>query len=170
MRPSEVLNREFILADIPQPDQQVGDGETRGITAHAVLVGNIGLLLPRREVSELVENQAICQLPNTSTWFNGVTSVRGNMIPIFDLHKLFDIGHEGKRRRMIVVGEAEKAVAFWVDEMPRMVSVGEDDVMNSAPPIPSLIKDHSQQYFLKDGQIWIDWDVRAFFMALGKLI
>jgi twitching motility protein PilI len=170
MRPSEVLNREFILADIPQPGQQAGNGKTQGVTAHAVLVGNIGLLLPRREVSELVENQPICQLPNTSTWFNGVTSVRGNMIPIFDLHKLFDIGHEGKRRRMIVVGEAEKAVAFWVDEMPRMVSLGEDDAMSSAPPIPSLIRDHSQRFYLKDGQIWIDWDVRAFFMALGNLI
>lgn len=170
MRPSEVLNREFILADIPQPEQQAGDGKTRGITAHAVLVGNIGLLLPRREVSELVENQAICQLPNTSTWFNGVTSVRGNMIPIFDLHRLFDIGHEDRRRRMIVVGEGDKAVAFWVDEMPRMVSVGEDDTMSSAPPIPSLLRDHSHRFFLKDGQIWIDWDVRAFFMALGNLI
>ena len=170
MRPSEALNREFILAEAPQPDQESAPGESQGITTHAVLVGNIGLLLPRREVSELVENQTICQLPNTSTWFNGVTSVRGNMIPVFDLHVLFDIGHEDRNRRMIVVGETENAAAFWVDEMPRMVSLGNDDAMSSAPPIPSLIKDHSQRFYLKEGQIWVDWNVKEFFTTLGDLL
>ncbi len=170
MRPSEALDREFILADVPTPEQEAANGKDQGITTHAVLVGNIGLLLPRGEVSELVENQAICQLPNTSTWFNGVTSVRGNMIPVFDLHALFDISHEGKGRRMIVVDETERAVAFWVDEMPRMISLVSDDAMSSAPPIPSLIRDHSHCFFLKDGQIWVDWDVREFFTTLGDLL
>jgi len=170
MRPSEALNRAFVLADVTTTERKAVDGKDQGITTHAVLVGNIGLLLPRGEVSELVENQAICQLPNTSTWFNGVTSVRGNMIPVFDLHALFDISHEGKGRKMIVVGETEQAVAFWVDEMPRMISLVSDDAMSSAPPIPSLIKDHSNRFFLKDGQIWVDWDVREFFTTLGDLI
>jgi chemotaxis signal transduction protein len=92
------------------------------------------------------------------------------MIPVFDLHVLFDIGREDMSRRMIVVGETENAVAFWVDEMPRMVTLGNDDAMSSAPPIPSLIKDHSQRFFLKEGQIWVDWNVRDFFTTLGDLL
>lgn len=170
MRPSEALNREFILADLPQTGWGNGDDMAQGISTHAVLVGNIGLLLPRGEVSEMVEAKTICQLPNTSTWFNGVTSVRGNMIPVFDLHRLFDITHEGKHRRMIVIGEGETAVAIWVDSMPRMVEVDGNDRMTSAPPIPSLIRDYARRYFLKDGQIWVDWEVREFFTALGDLL
>jgi len=170
MLPSEALNREFVMPDAPEAGQREVLFESRDITAHGVLVGNIGLLLPRREVSELVDNLAVCQLPNTSTWFNGVASVRGNMIPVFDMHLLFDIAMESKRRRMIIVGENETAVAFWVDEMPRMVALSSDDSMTSVPPIPPLIRDHSRKYYLKDGQIWVDWDVEAFFTTLGGLL
>jgi twitching motility protein PilI len=170
MLPSEALNREFIIPDTPESEHRETLFDSGDITAHGVLVGNIGLLLPRREVSELVDNLAICQLPNTSTWFDGVTSVRGNMIPVFDLHLLFDIAPESQRRRMIIVGENETAVAFWVDEMPRMVTLTADDSMTSVPPIPPMIRDHCRKYYLKDGQIWVDWDVRAFFTTLGNLL
>lgn len=170
MLPSEALNREFVVPDAPETEHKEMFFESRDITAHGVLVGNIGLLLPRREVSELVDNLAVCQLPNTSTWFNGVASVRGNMIPVFDMHLLFDIAVQTRRRRMIIVGENETAVAFWVDEMPRMVALTADDSMTSVPPIPPLIRDHSRKYYLKDGQIWVDWDVQAFFTTLGNLL
>ena len=170
MLPSEALNREFVVPDAAEASREDRFFESRDITSHGVLVGNIGLLLPRREVSELVDNLAVCQLPNTSSWFNGVASVRGNMIPVFDMHLLFDIAVESKRRRMIIVGENETAVAFWVDEMPRMVALTAEDSMTSVPPIPPLIRDHSRKYYLKDGQIWVDWDVQAFFTTLGNLL
>ena len=169
MLPSEALKREFVLDDAPQSQQRLV-AETESITTHGVLIGNIGLLLPRHEISELVNNLEVCRMPNTSTWFNGVTSLRGNMIPLFDLHALFDIVHENGNRRMIIVGEGETAVAFWVDDMPRMISLTADDNMTSKPPIPQLIRDHSRKFFLKDGQIWVDWDVQSFFKALGSLL
>lgn len=169
MLPSEALNREFVLTDAPLP-QQRKTVASANIMSHGVLVGNIGLLLPRQEVSELVNNLTICRMPNTSTWFNGVTSLRGNMIPIFDLHKLLDISHDEISRRTIIVGEGETAVAFWVDGMPRMVTLSSDDAMTSVPPIPTLIRDHSQRYYLKEGQIWVDWDVQSFFTTLGGLL
>lgn len=169
MLPSEALNREFVLDEAPQPRQSMAS-ESESINTHGVLIGNIGLLLPRREISELVNSIAICRMPNTSTWFNGVTSLRGNMIPVFDLHALFDISRENIDRRMIIVGEGETAVAFWVDGMPRMIGLNADDNMTSKPPIPQLIRDHSRKFFLKDGQIWVDWDVQSFFTALGSLL
>ena len=170
MLPSEALNREFVVPDTAEARREDEMYESRNITSHGVLVGNIGLLLPRREVSELVNDLAVCQLPNTSSWFNGVASMRGNMIPVFDMHLLFDIAVENKRRRMIIVGEDETAVAFWVDEMPRMIALTSEDSMTSVPPIPPLIRDHSRKYYLKDGQIWVDWDVKAFFTTLGNLL
>jgi twitching motility protein PilI len=170
MLPSEALSREFVLPDTPEVNQISAFGENRGITTHGVLVGNIGLLLPRQEVSELVTGITVCRLPNTSAWFDGVTSVRGNMIPLFDLHELFDIAHQGIKRRTIIVGQGDIAVAFWVDDMPRMVSLTSEDGMTSVPPIPRLIRDHSRKYYLKEGQIWVDWDVQAFFTTLGNLL
>ncbi len=141
-----------------------------GVSRHAVLVGNIGLLLPDDEISELVERARVCRLPNTSTWFSGITSVRGSMIPVFDLHELFDMAFEPKQRRLIVIGEHEKAVAFWVDGFPRNVTLADEDLGSEALTIPSLIRDNVQEYYLKDDQIWVDWNIEAFVTTLGEMI
>ena len=168
--PSEALNRTFVLDGEPELEQEQSGQEFQVITTHAVRVGNIGLLLPSNEESELVENLSVCRLPNTPTWFNGVTSLRGNMIPVFDIHELLGFEAKGKERKLIIVGVTKTAAAFWVDEMPRMVMVTSDDTTRSSLPLPQLIKDHSRNFFLKEDQIWIDWDVNSFFSALGKLL
>jgi chemotaxis signal transduction protein len=169
--PSEVLNRNFELADAPVEavvEQKQSSEKYLAITTHAVKVGNIGLLLPQNEVSELAETLSVCRLPNTPTWFNGVTSIRGNMIPVFDVHELFGVEGRGKDRKMIVVGTGETAAAFWIDEMPTMVMVTSDDMMSNIPPLPQIIKDFSRNYYLKDDQTWIDWDVNQFFNNVGN--
>jgi len=170
MLPSEALNREFVLDAAAMAELNAPEEKKQSVNTHAVLVGNIGLLLPQDEVSELIENMAVCRLPNTSTWFDGVTSVRGNMIPVFDLHELFAIEHAGAKRRLIVVGENETAVAFWVDDFPRLVSLDQDDGMTSTPPIPPLIRDHAHNYYLREGQIWVDWNIESFFTILGEML
>lgn len=170
MLPSEALKRKFDLPDGLLPGQPAPQQDAGQFTTHAVLVGNIGLLLPSDEISELIEHGTVCRLPNTSTWFSGITSVRGNMIPLFDLHELFDIDYGQLKRRMIVVGENEKAVAFWVDDFPQIVTLGVEDGMTSAPPIPSLIRDHSRQYYLKEEQIWVDWNIETFVTTLGEML
>ncbi len=159
---------QFQLPDELLPGQEA-DADA-GISRHAVLVGNIGLLLPGDEISEVVERARVCRLPNTSTWFSGITSVRGSMIPVFDLHELFDMTFEPKQRRLIVVGEHEKAVAFWVDGFPRIVTLDDDDLDSAVLAIPSLIRDNAREYYSKDGQIWVDWNVEAFVTTLGEMI
>ena len=166
--PSEVLNREFVLQDEPPPEQEQPREKDQVITTHAVLVGNIGLLLPQNEVSELIDKKDVCRLPNTPPWFSGVTSVRGNMIPVFDLHELLGVEGIVKDRKMIVVGSGDIASAFWVDEMPCMVMVTSDDSLSSASPLPPLLRNHASGHYFKDEQIWTAWDIQDFFTDLGN--
>jgi twitching motility protein PilI len=169
MLPSEALNREFVV-DEEALGQAVIAGGPSGITTHAVLVGDVGLLLPTAEVSELIEYLPVCKLPNTPAWFSGVTSLRGTITPLFDLHELFGVKVTAAKRRMIVIGSGNTSVSFWVDDMPRMVTLGIDDDMSGNPPLPDIIKNHARRFFLKDNQIWIEWDVKQFFTSLGKLL
>jgi hypothetical protein len=71
---------------------------------------------------------------------------------------------------MIVVGSGDTSVSFWVDDMPRMVTLGIDDDLSGDPPLPDIIKQHASRFFLKENQIWIEWDVQQFFTSLGKLL
>ena len=170
MLPSEALNRAFNFtgAHLPEVDESVvGD---KSFESHAVRAGNIGLLLPDDRISELVENATVCRLPNTAAWFNGVISLRGNMIPVFDLHELFAINHGSLKRRLIAIGESETAVAFWVDDFPKLITITGEDDKTSSPPIPPLLRAHIHKYFIKDGQVWVDWRIESFFKALGKML
>jgi len=169
MLPSEALNRAFVL-DAEEISRANSVREITSITTHAVLVGDIGLLLPVAEVSELVDRLPVCKLPNTPGWFSGVFSLRGNITPVFDLHELFGVSVETAKRRTIVIGSGETSVAFWVDGMPSMVVLGVEDDLSGDPPLPDFIKTHANRYFLKDNQIWVDWNVRNFFTALGKML
>ena len=169
MLPSQALNREFVLSEDVQP-QVMAEAGMVSLTTHAVRIGDIGLLLPSGEVSELVDRLPVCKLPNTPGWFSGVSSLRGNITPIFDLHQLFGIATTSHRRRVIVVGTGETAIAFWVDDMPRMVSLSQEDRMEGDPPLPDLVKRHAIHYFLRDNQIWVEWDVHRFFISLGDML
>ena len=159
----------FELPGGPLPDQAVDD-DAEVVSRHAVLIGGIGLLLPAEQISELVERARVCRLPNTSTWFSGITSVRGSMVPVFDLHELFDIAVEPKQRRLIVIGEHETAVAIWVDGFPRIVTLGDDDLEAAAAAIPALIRDHAREFFGKDGQVWVDCNIEGLVTTLGEMI
>ena len=86
------------------------------------------------------------------------------------MHELFSINYEDVKRRLIVVGEAEAAVAFWVDDFPRLVDLTSEDTMTNIPPIPSLIRDHASEYYLRDEQIWLDWKLESFFTMLGEML
>ncbi|UCH39244.1 MAG: chemotaxis protein CheW [Gammaproteobacteria bacterium] len=168
MLPVETLNQDpgsggellFDLGGAIEDDQD--------LQRHTVLVGSIGLVLPADEISELIEKAVVCELPNTPSWFNGVTSIRGNMIPVFDLHELFSIEQPAAGRRLIVVGENEIAAAFWVDDFPRLLAFADEDVTSIEPQVPSLIREHARQYFMNDGEAWVEWDFKSFFAALGE--
>ena len=165
--PSEALNRGFVLDD-QSAVQSAAVAEQIGLTTHAVAIGDVGLLLPSEEVSEIVDRLPVCKLPNTPSWFSGVVSLRGNITPVFDLHHLFGVSVSSPNRRLIIIGAGETAVSFWVEQMPVVVAVSAEDVMAGEPPLPATIRNHANRYFLKDNQIWVDWNVRQFFFALGK--
>ena len=160
--------------DLARDGELLFDPETiedeRGLPRHTVRIGNIGLVLPHDEVSELIEKATVCSLPNTRPWFEGITSIRGNMVPVFDLHALFSIEAPAAGRRLIVVGENRTAAAFRVDEFPRLLVFDDEDATTAEPPLPSLIREHAQRYFLQDGQTWVEWDCRSFFAALGEMV
>ena len=141
--------------------------DDRGLQRHTVLVGHIGLILPADEVSELIEKVAVCGLPNTRAWFHGVTGVRGNMVPVFDLHALFSIEQTAVNRRLIVVGQNESAAAFWVDDFPRLLEFSDEDAVSAEPQIPPMLGEHVRRFYQKDGQVWVEWDFKSFFTALG---
>lgn len=161
MMPSQALNRSFDLPDEPiKPTEEV-QAEDVVRSLHAFTVGNLGFLLPPETVSELFYDLAYCSLPNTPPTLVGMANVRGDIIPLFDLHELFDIPADSNVHwRFLVFGDGEEAVGIRIGSLPTRVMLSGQNRLKSLPPLPEALRPHVRACYQLNG-IWVDWDIAA---------
>ena len=81
------------------------------------------LAAPGVPLQVLIEAAPV-RVPNTPTWFRGVVSQRGNLLPVFDLARwagLDDIGME--RPQIVSVGQGAQACAVVCGIAPSLIAV-----------------------------------------------
>ena len=81
-------------------------------------------------VEEIIRMQAITRIPNGPAFIEGVTNLRGRVIPVLDLRKRFGLtASESTRRSRIVVGElGEHTVGLVVDGVSEVLLVSSESV------------------------------------------
>ena len=132
-------------------------------------IGDIGLLVPAGMLSELVEEIEIYPLPTTPVWFPGLINLRGGLVPVFDLKKLFNIDDPGgKKQSLLVLNAGADAVGVLIDGLPLTLDTGER--LKQSPPLPEFLRDHSHAVYLREQQIWVDFDFDGLFRAAGGRI
>ncbi len=164
LSPSEALTR-FV------PGEQTHHTEARKIVPirFGFRVGDIGLLVPAGMISELVEELEIYPLPTTPIWFPGLINLRGGLIPVFDLKKLFNLEDPGgEKPNLLVLDAGAGAVGLFIDGLPLTIDTGER--MKQIPPLPEILRTHSQAVYMRERGIWVDFDFDGFFQAAGSQI
>ena len=163
LSPSEALTR-FV------PD---GWGEELNIRSIAPMrfgtqVGDIGLLVPIGMHSEVVEQPKIYPLPTAPKWFQGLINLRGNLVPVFNLKSLLQIGDEGTENPyLLVLNNGDEAVGYLIDGLP--VTLDVDQKLEQCPLLPSLLREHGHAVYMQDGRVWVEFDFDGFFRALSSL-
>jgi purine-binding chemotaxis protein CheW len=97
-------------------------------------------------VEEIIRMQAITRIPNGPAFIEGVTNLRGRVIPVLDLRKRFGLpATEQTRRSRIVVGElGQHTVGLVVDGVSEVLLVSADAVEP-----PSTLVTTSDSAFLR---------------------
>ena len=97
-------------------------------------------------VQEIIRMQPITRIPNGPAFIEGVTNLRGRVIPVLDLRKRFGLELSGPTRRSrIVVGElGAYTVGLMVDGVSEVLRVSDEAV---APP--STLVTTSDSAFLR---------------------
>ncbi len=163
LRPSEALTRSApSVAAITAGRAPVQVQRTR----FGFRVGQVRLLIGVDTISEVVAQPAIFPVPNMPAWLLGLMNQRGNLLPVFDLHSLFDSDDEGGQKRMVLIlDRGEDAVGIPIDGLPQSVT-GAGRVSN-LPPLPDVLISHVSAAYSQEGAIWLDFDHKPFFSALG---
>ncbi|MCC5813256.1 MAG: purine-binding chemotaxis protein CheW [Leptospira sp.] len=78
-------------------------------------------------VHEILKPVPITRVPNVENYILGVINLRGEIIPILDLKKRFDLGNTdlSPTSRFIVIMENEKRIGIFVDEVKQVLKVPE---------------------------------------------
>lgn len=94
-----------------------------------------------KQVKEILKPTKITNVPNTDDYILGVINLRGQIIPVIDLSKKFDINVKDNKeeQRIITVEIRESLIGLKVDGVNEVVWLNEDDI-EPAPEVAGGIK------------------------------
>jgi purine-binding chemotaxis protein CheW len=98
------------------------------------------------KVQEIIRLQAITRVPNGPAFFEGVTNLRGKVIPVLDLRKRFGLEATtaGRESRIVVAELGEHTVGLVVDGVSEVLRVS-----GAAVEPPSSLVTSADSAFLR---------------------
>jgi len=133
---------------------------------YAYMLGQIAFFFPPDALSEVIENVEYAHLPRMPETVLGLCNVRGNLVPVFDLHKFLEISLEGKARHLLCIGSGQDMVGILLDDMPIRVKRSECKALRSAPILPASVQPYISQVYIKGNQVILDYQHEALFQSL----
>jgi twitching motility protein PilI len=130
-------------------------------------LADFGLLVAEGTLSEIVTEPVVYPIPKTPAWIRGLINLRGNLVPVFDLHILLGLGEpEADRKRLaLVLGRGEGAGAVFIDALPQAVDTRRR--MQQLPPLPVPLQEHVTAAYIDAGVPWLEFSHERLFAALA---
>ncbi len=101
-----------------------------------------------REISEFKES---VKVPNTPKFVDGIINLRGDITPIVNLKKRFELENTevDSDTRIIVINIKNKQVGFLVDEASQVLRIKEEDIESA----PDLVAGVDKKYIIGVGKL-----------------
>ncbi len=139
-----------------------------GDIAHYLRIGCYGLILADELVGEVLEpTPPLHRIPGQHRALAGAVNVRGNVVPVFDLHACLGVNHEGMRQHaLFVYGQDDAMAAFYMDQLPARLR--RNELLNyQTIRLPALVSACVRQSFLLNELIILDIDIAQLLDALN---
>lgn len=84
------------------------------------------------DVNEITDVQKPSSLPESDDHIDGVINLRGEVIPVINLRRIFDIPKAvNKEEKIVVVGKKDSKRGYIVDEATNVLTIDEDEIVPS---------------------------------------
>lgn len=90
------------------------------------------------EIQEILIPDRVARMPQVADFVEGVSNLRGTIIPIINLRRLFSMTSKDRdlETRTVVVNVAEKIIGCTVDAVTQVIRVTPDQIL----PAPDIIR------------------------------
>lgn len=134
-------------------------------------IGDIGFLIAEKTLSEVMKSFNIYPIPNTCSWFKGLTNSRGNLIPVFDLQILMELTDtESKHTNLLVLDKGINSIGILIDSLPKVCDVTKWKKLSYSPQMPAGLSEYITEVFTVDDQIWIGIDHIGYFESIKEQV
>lgn len=152
MSPTAALGGAFVLpADGASVAVDVATAHPYVSQRRAFRVGDVQLLLPEGTVAELLDPLDVFPIPNAPSWTAGLINLRGDLLPVIDLHQVFGITAVGADIRLLAVETGKDAVALSIDGLPFPVSPSTGQHLGAPPEMPAPLAGHTPTIYEANG-------------------
>jgi purine-binding chemotaxis protein CheW len=88
-------------------------------------------------IESIIKMQPITKVPHSPSFVEGITNLRGTVLPVIDLRKRFDLPPAERNRdtRIVVTNLGDKKVGMTVDSVSEVLTIQS----NLVEPPPSMI-------------------------------
>jgi purine-binding chemotaxis protein CheW len=102
-------------------------------------------------VKEISEFKQSVKVPNTPKFVDGIINLRGDITPIINLKKRFNLDEISidSDTRIIVINIKNRQVGFVVDEASQVLRLSEEDI----EPAPELVTGVDKKYIIGVGKL-----------------
>ena len=140
--PIEPIEREDL------EDVEIDEGTTNLVTFR---LGSGEYAIDIMQAKEIIKMEKITLIPNAPYFVEGVINLRGNIIPIIDLKKRFNLEEsEGDKNTGIIIAKIEDVdMGIMIDSISKVVSMANSDIQ----PPPSMLQGIGQRYIKGVGKM-----------------
>jgi purine-binding chemotaxis protein CheW len=100
------------------------------------------------KVVEILKAQRVYQLPQLPPFLSGVVNIRGEVIPLMDLRKRFEIESASAKERIIVIRSDGEKVGLLVDGVKEIMTLLPEEVVKP----PAMFKGLKTEYMIGIGR------------------
>lgn len=166
-RPTIALGGAFELPEA-QATTAAGAADTSDYRAQrrAFRVGDIQLMLPESELAELLDELSVFPLPNAPEWTSGLLNLRGELLPVINLHHVFDVPADKSAQRLLAVGRGTDTVVLTIDDLPFSVEPDTARNLSSPPDMPAPLIGHTPAVYEANGLYLYEFNHQGFLSEL----
>lgn len=133
-------------------------------------LGGLFILAKYNATSELAPLPAVYRLPGAPDGVVGLANLHGNVVPVFELARWFEVTHDPKATPMLLVlGFGDAAVGIIIDGLPqrkRFLPTHEVGLEFGHPRMAHFASAAYQDQ--TSGDVWMEFDHQRFFEAFAN--
>lgn len=147
------------MLNLPGEEELNGDD---GIQVVAFRLGKEEYAVDILHVQEIVRLLSITRVPRSAKHIEGVVNLRGNIVPIINLHKRFSIESAGEEedKRIVVFQFDDFKAGIIVDEVSEVLALNSNDIEETDKVYSSMSSDFIKGIARVDNRLFLLLDLQ----------